>query len=53
MAMLGLLTLGCGIAALITGTSWALLVPLVAGVVIMGVLALLHDAGYLAPRQHA
>jgi hypothetical protein len=53
MAMTGLLTLGFGIAALIAGTSWALLVPMVAGVVIMWVLALMHDAGYIAPRQPA
>ncbi len=48
MVTLGVLTLGFGIAALIVETSWALLVPMVAGLVIMWALALMHDAGYVA-----
>jgi hypothetical protein len=35
MVTLGVLTLGFGIAALIAETSWALLVPMVAGLVII------------------
>ncbi len=49
MVTLGVLTLGFAIAALITETVWALLVPAMAGLVLMWALALLHDAGYLAP----
>jgi hypothetical protein len=48
MVTLGVLTLGFGIAALIAETSWALLVPMVAGLVIIWAAALLHDAGYVA-----
>ena len=47
MMTLGVLTLG--IAALIAETTWALLVPMVAGLVIMWAAGLLHDAGYIAP----
>ena len=50
---LGVLTLGFGIAALTVETSWALLVPMLAGLVLMWALALMHDAGYLAPRHAA
>ena len=53
MVTLGVLTLGFGIAALIVETSWALLVPMVAGLVLMWALVLMHDAGYLAPRHAA
>ncbi len=53
MVTLGVLTVGFGIAALIVETSWALLVPMVAGLVLMWALALMHDAGYLAPRHAA
>jgi sensor histidine kinase regulating citrate/malate metabolism len=53
MVTLGVLTLGFAIAALIAETVWALLVPAMAGLVIMGALALLHDAGYLAPGHAA
>jgi hypothetical protein len=53
MVALALLTLGFGIAALIVETSWALLVPMAAGLLAIGILALLHDAGYLAPRRLA
>ena len=49
MFALWVLTVGFGLAALIVQTSWALLVPMVAGLVIIWVLALLHDAGYVAP----
>jgi hypothetical protein len=51
MVMLGVVTIGFGIAALIVETMWALLVPMVAGLVVMWVLALTHDAGYLAPGR--
>ena len=51
MVTLGALTLGFGIAALIAETSWALLVPMVAGLVIIWAAALLHDAGYVAPAH--
>jgi hypothetical protein len=47
------LTLGFGIAALITETVWALVVPMVAGLVLMWALALVHDAGYAAPGPAA
>jgi hypothetical protein len=53
MVTLGVLTLGFAIAALIAETVWALLVPAMAGLVIMWALALLHDAGYLAPGHAA
>ena len=53
MVTLGVLTLGFAIAALIAETVWALLVPAMAGLVIMCALALLHDAGYLAPGHAA
>ena len=51
MVTLGVLTLGFGIAALIAETTWALLVPMVAGLVIIWAAALLHDAGYIAPAH--
>jgi hypothetical protein len=51
MVTLGVLTLGFGIAALIAETTWALLVPMVAGLVIIWALALLHDTGYIAPAH--
>ena len=44
---LGVLTLGFAIAALIAETVWALLVPAIAGLVLMWALAILHD-GYIA-----
>jgi hypothetical protein len=53
MVTLGALTLAVGIAALIAETSWALLVPMVAGLVIIWAIALLHDAGYIAPTRAA
>jgi hypothetical protein len=53
MITLGVLTLGFAIAALIAETVWALLVPAMAGLVIMWALALLHDAGYMAPAHAA
>ncbi len=52
MVTLGVLTLGFAVAALIAETVWALLVPAMAGLVIMWALALMHDAGYVAP-EHA
>jgi len=51
MITLGVLTLGFAIAALIAETVWALLVPAMAGLVIIWALALMHDAGYLAPAH--
>lgn len=51
MVTLGVVTIGFGIAALIAETMWALLVPMVAGLVLMWVLALTHDAGYLVARH--
>jgi sensor histidine kinase regulating citrate/malate metabolism len=48
---LGVLTLGFAIAALIAETVWALLVPAMAGLVIIWALALMHDAGYVAPAH--
>ena len=51
MMTLGVLTLGSGIAALIAETTWALLVPMVAGLVIIWAAALLHDTGYIAPAH--
>ena len=53
MVTLCVLTIGFGLAALIVETSWALLVPMVAGLVIMWALALMHDAGYVAPDHAA
>jgi hypothetical protein len=53
MVSLAVLTLGFGIAALVAETTWALLVPMVAGLVLMWALALVHDAGYVAPGHAA
>jgi hypothetical protein len=53
MITLGVLTLGFAVAALIAETVWALLVPAMAGLVIMWALALMHDAGYVAPAHGA
>jgi hypothetical protein len=53
MITLGVLTLGFAVAALIAETVWALLVPAMAGLVIMWALALMHDAGYVAPAHDA
>jgi hypothetical protein len=52
LVTLGVLTLGFAIAALIAETVWVLLVPAMAGLVLMWALALMHDAGYVAP-EHA
>ena len=49
----GLPTVGFAVAALIAETVWALLVPAMAGLVLMWALALLHDAGYVAPAHGA
>jgi hypothetical protein len=51
MITLGVLTLGFAVAALIAETVWALLVPAMAGLVIIWALALLHDVGYVAPAH--
>ena len=48
---LGVLTVGFGIAALIAETTWALLVPMVASLVITWAAALLHDADSIAPAH--
>ena len=53
MVSLSVLTLGFAIAALIAETVWALLVPMVTGLVLMWGLALMHDAGYVAPDHAA
>ena len=53
MVTLAVITIGFGIAALIAETTWWLLVPMVAGLVIMWALALMHDAGYVAPTHAA
>lgn len=53
MIGLAVITLGTGIAALIAETYWVLLVPMVAGLVVMWALALMHDAGYVAPSHAA
>jgi hypothetical protein len=53
MVTLYVLTIGFGLAALIVETSWALLVPMVVGLVIMWALALMHDAGYVASTHAA
>lgn len=45
MVTLGVLRIGCGIAAQ--------LVQMVVGLVPMWVLAVVHDAGYVAPRNAA
>ena len=50
---LAVLTLGFGVAALIAERVWVLLVPMVAGLVFMWALALMHDAGYVAPARAA
>jgi hypothetical protein len=52
MVALGVLTIGFAIAALIAETVWALLVPAMASLVLLWALALMHDAGYIAP-EHA
>ena len=48
---LGVLTVGFGIAALIAETTWALLVPMMAGLVTIWAAALMHDARYIAPAR--
>jgi hypothetical protein len=53
MVTLAIVTIGFGIAALIAETTWWLLVPMVAGLVLMWALALTHDAGYVAPTHAA
>ena len=53
MVTLAVVTVGFGIAALIAETVWALLVPAMAGLVLMWALALLHDVGFVAPAHGA
>ena len=53
MMTLGVLTLGLAIAALIVETSWALLVPMMADLVLMWALALIRDASYVATGHAA
>jgi hypothetical protein len=50
MAVLAVGTVGVGIAALVAETNWALLVPMMAGIVLTWALAMLHDAGLLAAQ---
>jgi hypothetical protein len=52
MVTLGVFTLGFAVAALVAETVWALLVPAMASLVLLWALALMHDAGYVAP-EHA
>lgn len=52
MVTVALVTVGFGLAALVAETMWVLLVPMVAGLAVLSMIALLHDAGYLA-RHHA
>lgn len=47
MVTLAVVTFGFALAALVAETIWALLVPMVTGIVVMWVLAVMHDAGYL------
>ncbi|SRR6266496_970570 len=42
--------IGFGVAALIAENTWGLLVPMVAGIVVLWALGVLHDGGYLARR---
>ena len=51
MGALAAVTIGFAIAALVAETSWALLVPMVAGIVVVWALAVAHDAGYLATHR--
>jgi hypothetical protein len=44
LTVVGLVALGFGIAALIAGTSWTLLVPMAAGIVVLWILGLTEDA---------
>jgi fatty acid desaturase len=53
MVTLAIVTIGFAVAALIAETMWWLLVPMVAGLVLMWALALMHDAGYVAPTHAA
>jgi hypothetical protein len=53
MVTLAVVTIGFAIAALIAEAMWWLLVPMVAGLVLMWALALMHDAGYVAPTHAA
>lgn len=53
MVTLAVVTVGFGIAALIAETVWALLVPMIAGLVLMWALALMHDGGYVGPEHAA
>jgi fatty acid desaturase len=53
MVTLAVITIGFAVAALIAETMWWLLVPMVAGLVLMWALALMHDAGYVAPTHAA
>jgi hypothetical protein len=53
MIALAVITIGVAVAALIAENVWALLVPMVAGVLVVWALALAHDAGYLPTRRLA
>ena len=50
MTGLAIVTVGFGVAALIAETTWALLVPMVAGLVAVWLLGVLHDAGSFTGR---
>lgn len=51
MISLAVITLGTGIAAGVAVTYWALLVPMMAGLVAMRAIALSRDAGFIADRR--
>ena len=50
MTVLAVIAVGFGVAALIAENSWPLLVPMVAGLVMVWLLGVLHDAGSLTGR---
>ena len=50
MTLLAVVAIGFGVAALIAETTWALLVPMVGGLVAVWLLAVLHDAGIFTSR---
>ena len=47
MTVLAAIAIGFGVGALIAETTWALLVPMVAGLAAVWLLGVLHDAGVL------
>lgn len=51
MTMLAVVSLGFGVAALVAETTWFLLVPMVAALLVFWALAVVHDAGYLPTHR--